>query len=178
MLPPASAAVHPACSRQERKPRGARRLGPIVPSARDFRSGHPGGYVLGMRSMTAAFPGPATSRLMAGVSHPHPVNGGRWYRPARRPPRARSKPGLECSGTTACVAVRQESPPVSVHPPSRSRTRCRPSCGPPRRCSRGTGPTERIHAVRSGGAVAGAKEGSFAKAVAATVSTASLVRRA
>jgi len=38
--------------------------------------------------------------------------------------------------------------------------------------------TERIHAVRSGGAVAGAKEGSFAKAVAATVSTASLVRRA
>ena len=25
--------------------------------------------------MTAAFPGPDTSRLMTGVSHPHPVNG-------------------------------------------------------------------------------------------------------
>jgi len=58
--------------------------------------------------MTAAFPGPATSRLTSGVIHPHPVNGGRWYLPARRPPRSRSKPGLERSGTTACVAVRHE----------------------------------------------------------------------
>ena len=50
-----------------------------------------------MRSMTAAFPGPATRRLTSGVSHPHPVKGGRWYRPARRPPRSSLKPGLERS---------------------------------------------------------------------------------
>jgi len=29
-----------------------------------------------MRSMTAAFPGPETSRLTSGVTHPHPVKGG------------------------------------------------------------------------------------------------------
>jgi hypothetical protein len=69
--------------------------------------------------MTAAFPGPATSRLMTGVSHPHPVNGGRWYRPARRPPSAMSKPGLERSGTTAHVAVRQEPPPATARPARR-----------------------------------------------------------
>jgi hypothetical protein len=70
--------------------------------------------------MTAAFPGPATSRLMTGVSHPHPVNGGRRYRPASRPPSAMSKPGLERSGTTACVAVRQEPAPARVRPARRT----------------------------------------------------------
>ena len=38
-----------------------------------------------MRSMTTAFPGPATSRLTSGVIHSHLVKRGRWYLPARRP---------------------------------------------------------------------------------------------
>ena len=65
--------------------------------------------------MTAALPGPATSRLTHGVIHPQPVNGGRWYRPARRPPCSSLKPGLDRSGTTACVAVRHPPPRINAH---------------------------------------------------------------
>ncbi len=40
-------------------------------------SGEPCCGSCGMRSMTTALPGPATTRLMSGVAHPHPVKGGR-----------------------------------------------------------------------------------------------------
>jgi hypothetical protein len=77
--------------------------------------------------MTTALPEPATSTLTSGVSHPHPVNGGRSYLPATRPPRSRSKPGWERSGTTACLAVRQEQPPISVRPAVRTAVRTAPT---------------------------------------------------
>src|SRR6266702_1592529 len=70
--------------------------------------------------MTMAFPGPATSRLTNGVTHPHPVKGGRWYLPTRRPPRSRLKPGLDRSGTTACVAVRHEPSLINARPPAQA----------------------------------------------------------
>ena len=46
-------------------------------SGRDPGVTLPASEVRGMRSITAAFPGPAASRLTSGVSHPHPVKGGR-----------------------------------------------------------------------------------------------------
>src|ERR1700757_2157430 len=68
--------------------------------------------------MTIAFPGPATSRLTNGVTHPHPVKGGRWYLPTRRPPRSRLKPGLDRSGTTACVAGRHDPSLINARLPA------------------------------------------------------------
>ena len=65
-------------------------------------------------------PRPAATRLTNGVSHPHPVKGGRWYRPARRPPRSSRKPGWERSATTASVAVRHEPQLSSGRPAVRT----------------------------------------------------------
>ena len=82
-LPPVAqwveAASHPAImdtTRAKRELGWAPRF-TALEALRDTLRGRAAGHG-GMRSMTTALPGPAISRLTSGVTHPHPVKGGRW----------------------------------------------------------------------------------------------------
>jgi hypothetical protein len=99
--------------------------GPLAPSPIDHTISPQD--VSGVRSMTAAFPGPAINRLTSGVIHPHPVKGGRWYlldvamRDGRAAPGwSASRVGWGVSGSRSTPGARAQA---LVHAPAAFRRR-------------------------------------------------------